>query len=237
MKAHFFDGDKGGVGKTFICDAVIQLLRQMEIDFIPVEADRDNADIYKRNQDLKFEFAVFSENEYEVSADKLVDWAAEKTVVVSLPGQVKIALEQWLKEAHQALKGAELDKEIQFVRWFVCSGSDESVSLFSKSLAATGDLCQFVLIKNNGAPGSPLHWRILEQSPGLAELMKKHKVKTMEVPRLSGNEAAILANLSKDKVGFSKVLSHPDVSLLAKSRIRQFLGQVHEQVGLTGLLP
>ena len=233
-RIHFFDGDKGGVGKSFVCDSVIQVLKREKIEFIPVEADRYNPDIATRNKDLSFKFAVFSDDASQTAADEIIDWAVEKPVIISLPSQVGIPLNRWLEEASFAVKEANLSKEIQFVRWFVINGTNESVKLFNKALTNSGSYCQFVLVKNWGSQGFPGNWQILETYSGLSEGIKKHKVKIVEFPELSKIEAVKLADR---KIGLSEILADSNLGIMAKSRFNLFLKKVTEQIVSTGLIP
>jgi CO dehydrogenase nickel-insertion accessory protein CooC1 len=49
---HLVDGDKGGVGKSFVCSTLIQYFIDHKIDFTPVEADRYNPDVANRYGEL-----------------------------------------------------------------------------------------------------------------------------------------------------------------------------------------
>ena len=70
-RIHFFDGDKGGVGKSFCCRTLIQYFLDRNLPFVPVEADRYNPDVLNRYLTLGFQYAIFSDDEKQTSADEL----------------------------------------------------------------------------------------------------------------------------------------------------------------------
>jgi CO dehydrogenase nickel-insertion accessory protein CooC1 len=49
---HLVDGDKGGVGKSFVCSTLLQYFLDHNINFTPVEADRYNPDVANRYGEL-----------------------------------------------------------------------------------------------------------------------------------------------------------------------------------------
>ena len=59
---HLIDGEKGGVGKSFVTRAMIQYGLDRNLPFIAVETDRSNPDVAAVYKDL-CQFAVLSENE------------------------------------------------------------------------------------------------------------------------------------------------------------------------------
>lgn len=124
-RVHFFDGDKGGVGKSFCCRTFVQYFLDKEIDFTPLEADHYSRDVATRYADLPFEFVIFSDDERQTNADKIVELAKVKPVIISLPSQVGKSLNLWLKNTLDTAA----KHEIQFVRWFVSSGAYEFLEM------------------------------------------------------------------------------------------------------------
>ena len=85
---HLVDGEKGGVGKSFITRTMIQYALDRSLPFIAVETDRSNPDVNRVYPDV-CSFAVFSESEKQASkADRIFELAMENSVIVSLPSQV-----------------------------------------------------------------------------------------------------------------------------------------------------
>ena len=59
---HLIDGEKGGVGKSFIARTKIQYCLDRNLPFIAVESDRSNPDVSRVYKDI-CQFAIFSEDE------------------------------------------------------------------------------------------------------------------------------------------------------------------------------
>ena len=100
---HLIDGEKGGVGKSFVTRAMIQYGLDRNLPFVAVETDRSNPDVAAVYKDL-CKFAIFSEDEKQAdAADRIFEYAIERPVIVSLPSQVHRAMKAWI-ERNQLLK-------------------------------------------------------------------------------------------------------------------------------------
>lgn len=228
-KVHFFDGDKGGVGKSFCCRTFIQLFLDKSIDFVPIEADRYNPDVANRYANLLFELAIFSDDERQTKADEIVEFAKTKPVIISLPSQVGKPLNIWLEDA----LGTANRNKITFVRWFITSGAYESLDLFYVSLKEHGANMHYVLVKNYGVGED---WSEIEAIEGLSDLMKKYKVKVIEFPKLQFQERNLLDknNLALGDARTSPILEKLSVS---RDRIEKFLKKAYKSFESTGLVP
>lgn len=226
-RIHFFDGDKGGVGKSFCCRTLIQYFLDRNLPFVPVEADRYNPDVLNRYLTLGFQYAIFSDDEKQTSADELIEYAQEKPVIISLPSQVGKLLNLWLEDALEAAAS----HNIEFVRWFVTSGSYESVALFNESLKELGGSVNYVLVKNNGVGED---WSELEEFKGLKTLMVKHKVKTIEFPKLPFKERNLL---DKNNLTFGESRNSALIKTVSRTRVEKFLAEAYSAFESTGLLP
>lgn len=226
-RIHFFDGDKGGVGKSFCCRTLIQYFLDNNLPFIPVEADRYNPDVASRYPDLGFQFAIFSDDDRQTSADELLEYAQEKTVIISLPSQVGQPLNRWLEDALEAA----VPFKIEFIRWFVTSGSYESVDLFNESLKEHGANVNYVLVRNNGVGDD---WSEIDEFKGLKALMIKHKVKVIDFPKMSFKERNLL---DKNNLTLGEARNSPLMKTLSRTRIEKFLTEAYTAFDSTGLLP
>ena len=133
---HFFGGEKGGVGKSFICRTAIAYHQHKQLPFIVYDTDRTAPDVYRSHQDF-CKLAVFSEaEEYENSTVELFDEAVDKTVLVNLAAQSFLPLQQWFKK-----NGAfKISKRIgiKYKIWFVSNGGVDSLKILEKSLTSFG---------------------------------------------------------------------------------------------------
>ena len=233
-RIHLIDGDKGGVGKTFCCLVFIQYFLDKLMPFTPVEADRYNPDAARRYPKLNFEFAVFSDDDENTRADELIEYAKVNPVVISLPSQVGIPLNAWLDDSLEAAQ----DNEIEFVRWFISSGTFESLNLFKKSVKRHGSNMPYVFVKNQGAPDH--EWSQFNPEPGLKQevfdLIDKYNVKVIDFPALRLQERKLIdkAKITLGDVATSEVFASRSVSIV---RVKKFLKQAYTTLESTRLFP
>ena len=226
-RVHLFGGDKGGVGKTFVCRTCIQYYLDKQLPFVPVEADRYNPDVANRYQQLPFEYAIFSDDEQQTRADDIVELAKDKTVIISLPSQVGRPLGRWLEDAIQTAA----KYGIEFVYWFISSGAYESLDLLKAALARHGQQMPFVLVCNHGVGEE---WDV-DQVEGLAALIQDLKVVTIDFPKLPIKERNLLDknNLTLGEARTAEVFKARSMS---QDRIEKFLRKAYAGFGATGLL-
>lgn len=145
---HFVDGDKGGVGKSIVCLALVQYFLDNDLSFILLEADRYNPDIRRKYEGIIEEVghAVFSDDADRTEADDIIEYAKEKQVIISLPSQVSKPLGTWLEDG---IETAE-ENGVKFIRWFVVSGTYESLNLLRLALEKHASKMQFIVVKNYG---------------------------------------------------------------------------------------
>lgn len=226
-RVHLFGGDKGGVGKTFVCRTYLEYCQHQGLEFIPVEADRYNPDVANRYHHLPFEYAIFSDDEQQTRADEIVELAKAKTVIISLPSQVGRPLGHWLDDAiPTAARYA-----IEFVYWFVSSGAYESLDLLKQELQRHGRQLPFVLVRNHGVGEA---WEI-EQVEGLGTLMEDLNVPAIDFPKLPIKERNLLDkhNLPLGQARTSAVFRNRSMS---QDRIEKFLSKAYRAFEATGLV-
>lgn len=232
MKIHFFDGGKGGVGKSFTTTTCLQYHLDRNLPFVPVEADRYNPDVANRYADLGFQFAVFSEDERvstrqeNENPDRLMEFAAEKNVIVSLPAQVGLPLDKWLDTAVIACE----EMEVEIVRWFITSGTYESLDLFQKALKRHGRNMQFVLVKNWKMSDD---WSELEEDKELQKLIKQCEVKVIDFPVLDWKEANLI---QKKNLTFGEARTSNQLQAMQRTRVKAFLKKAYTAFESTGLV-
>ena len=226
------DGDKGGVGKSMVVMTMMQYYLDHNREFVPVEADRYNPDVANRYKNLKFEFATFSEDEQVTSGvdsenpDQIIDLASETDIIVSLPAQVGIPLNKWIDTALIACE----ENGASFVRWFVTSGTYESLNLFKIALKRHGHAMPFVLVKNWGMNDD---WSEIEAFDGLLTLLDDYDVKMIDFPKLAWREANLI---QKHNWRFSEARVAKNLHLMQRTRIKTFLAEAYRAFESTGLL-
>lgn len=224
---HLVDGEKGGVGKSFITRTMIQYGLDRGLAFMAVETDRSNPDVNRVYPDV-CSFAVFSEDEKQASkADRIFEMALEKSVIVSLPSQVNRAVTTWIDEN----KLLELGQEhgVSFCKWFVTNGEYDSVRLFQSSLDHYKGQIAHVLVRNMGLCDE---WSPMENDELLQQLIKKYEVQVIDFPKLSHTERYLI---NQKQLRFDDARDSRELSILGRQRVANFLKAAYEQFDSTGL--
>ena len=232
-RIHLIDGEKGGVGKTFFCLVIMQYFLDKDLSFTSVESDRSNPDVARRNSHLDFKFAVFSEDDRITRADELIEYAKVNPVVISLPSQVANSLNGWLDDALDVAK----DNNIEFVRWFICSGKFETLNLFKESINRHGQNMPYILVKNHGVKNA---WSRFKPGSGVRQevfdLIDKYQVKVIDFAELRDQESELIeeAKIPLGAVETSEVFAARSVSV---SRVKKYLAEAYTVFESTGLFP
>lgn len=231
---HNFGGEKGGVGKSFVCKAAVQYLLDKEKPFVPIETDRSAPDLARAYKDsLQVEHAIFSENqEYQDAANKIYNLALEKTVIVNLSASSLRPVSDWIRNNELLEIGKE--EGVNFYFWFVCSGEIDSVLLFQKSLKEFGNSLPHILVKNNGTCPKG-DWSLLDENQDLQALMKKCQVKTIEFPKFFGDAER---DIIRDKsLSFGAAREYPEFGSISRQRVKRFLREAYAAFDSAGVLP
>jgi len=224
---HLIDGEKGGVGKSFVARTMIQYGLDRNLTFTAVETDRSNPDVAGVYQDI-CKFAVFSENEKQADkADRIFEMATEQPVIVSLPSQVHRSVKGWIERN----KLFELTDEygVSFCKWFVTNGEYDSVKLFSSSLEAYGQDITHILVRNTGLCDE---WSQVDEDESLQKLIKKYKVKVIDFPKLAHKERYII---NKEQMRLDDARDCKELGILGKQRVVNFLKAAYAAFDSTGV--
>ncbi len=224
---HIIDGEKGGCGKSFVCRAFIEYCNSIAYNMAIIDADTSNQDIAKIYPNV--EFAFFSDDEKQAKeADKVFDLAFDKSVIVNLPAQAYSNVTHWIKRNDLVNLGKE--HSIFFIKWFVCTGGIDSVNFFLKSLEDLGDEMTHVFVKNRGLCDD---WSYIEAMSEFEEAYRKYNFVVMDFPKFSFWERNMIDRL---EVTFFDALSHPELKVVSKQRVKNFLKLAYQAFAETGLI-
>jgi hypothetical protein len=226
---YFFGGEKGGVGKSFVCRTAIQYHLDYEIPFTPFEADRSNPDVSRIYQSSNCKLAVFSEGEkYEDAANAIYNAALKKRVLVNLPAQVLVPMRAWI-EKNELFAIAEEDG-IVFHHIFVSDGGYDSLSLFKRSLDYFGDFMPHVFVKNFGRCDD---WAGFEEDDNLQQRIQECNVTVIEFPKFIGT--ADRNRIDAESLTFGKARELKKFGSISRQRVKSFLRssyQAFEEAGV-----
>ncbi len=212
---HLIDGEKGGVGKSFVARTMIQYYLDKNLPFVAVETDRSNPDVASIYKNL-CQYAVFTEDEKQADkADRIFELAMKKPVIVSLPSQVHRAVKSWIDRNKLLSLGSEYG--VGFCKWFVCNGEYDSIKLFLASLNCYQNNLTHILVRNNGVCDE---WEPIEEDPEVQKLIKQYKVKVIDFPKLGHRERYTLA---QKRLKFDEARRYKDFGVLGQQRVVNFL--------------
>ncbi|MCV3215566.1 mobilization protein [Plectonema radiosum NIES-515] len=229
-KIHLIDGEKGGVGKSLFARTLMQYCIDTGKSVTLVDADRTNADVSEVYPN-KAKTASFSENEKKsYDADEIFNLALTQSVVVNLPAQVYLLVNEWISRNSVLEVGVQYD--VRLVKWFVCTGAYDSVKLFIESLDKFKDTITHVLVKNYAMCDE---WERVLEKPELKSAIAKYKVQEVVFPKLSFRERDILL---EEKLTFAAAKNYTQkLGVLGTQRVHSFLKQAHGELDKVGLLP
>ena len=230
---HFFGGEKGGVGKSFLCRAVIEfLLQRFGEAFTVFETDRSNDDVRRiYGKVVPVKLAIFSEGEaFEDAANAIWNRAISQRVLCNLPAQVFPAMKQWW-QINQLSEIAPQDG-VRVVLWFATDGGYDSLLLLQKSLNFFGGDVRHVLVKNMGRADD---FQALDEDEAVQELLARHRVPVITLPKCHGSKTR--NKMDKESLTFGEALSREPAAFdsINRARISRFLNEAFEQFERAGV--
>ncbi|MGB3756507.1 MAG: cobalamin biosynthesis protein CobQ [Rivularia sp. (in: cyanobacteria)] len=224
---HIVDGEKGGAGKSLFSRTLIEYCYSTKLNMAIVDADTSNQDIAKIYKDV--DIAFFSDDEnLAQKADFIFEKAFEKSVIVNLPAQVYSNVTDWINKNNLIDLGAE--NSITFVKWFVCTGGVDSVQFFLQSLKDLGNQMTHVFVKNMGLCDD---WSYIEEMPEFVAAQDDYDFIIMDFPKFPYWERNII---DRWELTFSESLTHSEIKVVSKQRIKNFIKKAHEALALTDLV-
>jgi hypothetical protein len=228
---HFVDGEKGGIGKSFFCRTLIDYCFFRGGDVHVVDSDTTNPDVSRFYPGETSSLLTFSQKDSLVfGADRLFSLAASKPVVVNLPAQSHLSVLEWMEKNY--LLSLDGDLPLEIYKWFVCTGTEDSVALFLKSLADyQGSYVRHVLVKNLAFCKE---WDFLLSDPSFVQLGGLD-LPSLELPHLAPFESDLL--LSKH-LTFNVAASSSASSLrmLSRKRVYDYFSKVVDAIEALSLI-
>lgn len=219
---HWFTGDKGGVGKSFLCRTATQFYLDHQKSFVLVECDRSNPDLLRiYGKTTKSSIAVFSEgSQYEDAANNIFNMALSKTVLVNMPAQIYPAFSKWVFD-NEIFDLCQED-DIKLINWFVSDGGYDSFSLLEKYLKAFGEQIPHILVKNWGRCQD---WSGLEENESLQGLIEEYQVQLLDFPAFVGTSTRNF--IDSESLTWSKAREDESLGAIGRQRVKKFLRQAY----------
>lgn len=230
MKLHFVGGRKGGVGKSVFTRVQVEYLRSQGKKFTIAECDRVNPDvgrIYKDSEEVIL--AYFSEDERKRSkADALFAAALKTTVIANLPAQVHQAMLAWFTE--DALYELAAQERVSFCHWYVSNGGYDSVQLFFKTVRDLQEWVPHVFVRNWGLCDD---WTHVDEDPEFQSIIEDYTIPVIDLPKFPYLERNVI---EANQLTFSGAVTHKELSVVSRQRIKHFLRQAFGEIEKAGML-
>ena len=230
-RIHFADGNKGGVGKSFLCRTLYQWFHDHRTPVIGIEADVNSPDF--RGIYSEVMVSQFSEDEtLGARANNIMNTALEeqKNIVVNLPATVHESFKRWLSD--YGILGLATEHQIELVKWFVITGEFDSLKSLESSLKTFGEQIPHVVVKNQ----KYTDWTFFEAEETLQALIKKTKTPVITLPKLP---VRVASTLLQERLSFEAGKSHQDkgFGIVEQAAVKGYLRSAYKQFESTGLLP
>ena len=218
---HFFGGEKGGVGKSFMTRTVVQYFLDRGLDFSLFDADYTNRDIKRIYKSCGCREAIFNENkDDEDKASAIYEEAEKRTTLVNLPAHTIKPFTLWFEE-NEIFEIAPEDG-IEFTIWFLCNGSPDSYQHFGDYLSCFQGQVKYVFVKNWGLCKK---WGSMEENDSLREKIDEYNVKIVDFPKFKGEE--LLIQIRKHNQTFGVARDYSGYSHINRQRVKSFLKKAY----------
>jgi hypothetical protein len=238
-RIHIVTGDKGNVGKSAWCAAMIEYYRYYESPLELIDADSDSQTLSRTYKDAfpvmlsdNSAYSTFVDSIYEIAYGEAQKKDEGGDVLVDLPAGGEKFINKWLDEC--AITERAEEDGIAILKWWVSDSDAVSIQLFEDDVDRYPSIFH-VFLKNMGRSAKP-QWVNFNKKKKLHASIKKGKISLVEIPAVSSTyldelrEAGLpLANVLEDKkyelftlsknmrikawVGHTRSLIQPIVSL------------------------
>jgi hypothetical protein len=237
MSIHFIDGEKGGVGKSWFAFCMTEYLISKLIPLYLYAADTSNPtatskykdkERYAEFYDDSIHYTVFSENEKKLDEpDAILEMALQRTVVIDLPAQVHNPITNWIDQ--KEIFTLSKQSGIEWVRWFVCNGRNDSLNLLVDS-ADFYKHQQTVVVKNWGLCEN---WDLFNEREDLQAVIKKYKMQVIDFPKLPDSKAI---KMDANNWTFDEAIELGKFGMVGNSDIYRYVQKVYQMFEDTQLL-
>lgn len=226
---HFFGGEKGGVGKSFVARTAIQYLLDQGVDFALFDADRSVADIKRIYGSCGCGEIIFSQKEADEDKVNPAYYSAQdKTTLVNLPPQVMFSFFAWFED--DAIFELAESEGVKLTHWFVYSGNPASVRLLDNYLSRFKGTINHILVKNLIDFDN---WIELEQNEEIQQKISDYNVKVIDFPLLRNRN--ILNKIDYFSLTFAQARESKEFNSSELEQIKSFLESAYSQFDNAGV--
>lgn len=231
-RIHLIGGEKGGVGKTFVCRSLVQYFLLKDWEFHLIDADTKIGDVSSVYKDAMTMTLSDDPNRY-AEPDILFNKALEKPVIVNLPSNTMDVLNRWLRQTSFLSFSAQY--QVSLLYWFVTDGCYSSIQVLQKSLTDFDNGIPHLLIRNHGRLNGA-DFSYLDRDNLYQEIMTEPNLtQVLEFPKL-GSEEQFFIDRSSLNLREAQLRAMEQGQIIPAQRIKTFIDQliaVFDQVSFT----
>lgn len=194
-RLHIVTGDKGNVGKSAWCMAMIECYRHHGSPLELIDADGDSqtlSKVYESAFPIMFSddiaYAPLTDSIYEIAYGEAHKKSKGGDVLVDLPAGGEKFINNWIDDCGITERAEE--DGITIIKWWVSDSDSRSIQMFEQDVARYPTV-QYVFLKNMGR-SSPPQWVSFDENETIKALVKKKRISVLELP---GIPSAILDQL------------------------------------------
>lgn len=206
-RLHIVTGDKGNVGKSAWCAAMIEYYRQYANPLQLVDADDDSQTLTKvytsafpvtLSDDIAYAHLV--DSIYEMAHEEVRKKSKGGDVLVDLPAGGEKFINRWIDEC--AITERAEEDGVTLYKWWVCDSDAYSIELFEESVDRYPSI-QHIFLKNMGRSAS-IQWHSFDSNENIQALVEAGRIQIIEIPAIP---PSVLDDLRADGVQLKEVLN------------------------------
>ena len=206
-RIHIVTGDKGNVGKSAWCAAMIEYYRYYKFPLALIDADSDSQTL-SQAYDESFPLMLSDNEAYSTFVDSIYEIAYKEVqkkkkggdVLVDLPAGGEKFINKWIDEC--AILDQAEEHGITVLKWWVSDSDATSIQLFEKDVAKYPDI-SYVFLKNMGKSVAP-KWISFDKNENIKSLSDSGRIRIIEIP---GIASTYLDEVRDAKAKLSDVLA------------------------------
>lgn len=222
--------DKGGVGKSVIARTLLEYCLTRQIPVIACDCDRSNQSLLDYYQAVVPVLrAFFSEDPKKAwNADPIIEAMLEHQtdMIVDTPAQVFRSLIIYLQKG--GLKAAQR-QGIALILVLVIADRyslEQAIDL----IEAFGNSVSFIVALNEGCCDD---FSFMDEHEECQATLQRHDIPLITIPELTYREREIIDHF---RLPFSEALSSPDLTIVGRQRVADFLDDCFDQLDELKLL-
>lgn len=228
MGLHFIDGEKGGVGKSFFTEILIDYCQKFDIAFYLIDADYSNPDIYNRYPSLAKSLNLNQDQNHLIQvADEIFQLGLEKNkeTIINLPSNIASAIDLWVDKSN--ILELAREEEIQLYKWFVSTGQEQSINALKNSLKLYGNQWPHILIRNLMILSEEEWDSFLKDDKEYQELIDNYVRHYIDLGYFLTND---FNDLNRRKLNLQAAQTEENQKVVMKNRIQKYLSGIYSQI-------